>query len=90
MILQKSTIANTIRTNTKPRVFLLICFLFMVMAMLPLRAHATINCTIKNLKKGKTYYFRIRTYSLVTNKENGKETTVYGKWSGKKKVKIKK
>jgi hypothetical protein len=51
---------------------------------------ATINCTIKNLKKGKTYYFRIRTYSLVTNKVNGKVATVYGKWSGKKKVKIKK
>ena len=38
----------------------------------------------KKLKKGKTYYFRVRAY----NKHNGK--TIYGKYSTVKKVKIKK
>lgn len=40
--------------------------------------------TIKKLKKKKTYYFRIRGYCLDDKKK------VYGKWSKKKKVKIKK
>lgn len=40
--------------------------------------------TIKNLEEKKTYYFRVRAYKL-----NGKEK-VYGKWSGIKKVRIKK
>ena len=40
--------------------------------------------TVKKLKKKKTYYFRVRAYKL-----NGKKK-VYGKWSGVKKVKIKK
>lgn len=40
--------------------------------------------TIKNLKKKKTYYFRVRAYKL-----NGKKK-VYGKWSKVKKIKIKK
>ena len=38
---------------------------------------------IKKLKKGKTYYFRIRTYIEI----NGK--TYYSKWSASKKVKVK-
>ncbi|MCD7715202.1 MAG: fibronectin type III domain-containing protein, partial [Lachnospiraceae bacterium] len=42
------------------------------------------SCTLSSLKKGKTYYVRIRTYKTV----NGK--TYYSAWSAKKKVKIKK
>lgn len=42
------------------------------------------SVTIKGLKKKKTYYFRVRAYT----KKNGK--TVYGSWSGKKSIKIKK
>ena len=40
--------------------------------------------TISKLKKGKTYYVRIRSYKKVSG------TTYYGAWSGKKKVTIKK
>lgn len=40
--------------------------------------------TIKKLKKKKTYYFRIRAYTLDGKKK------IYGKWSTVKKVKIKK
>lgn len=42
------------------------------------------SVTIKGLKKKKTYYVRVRAYT-----KNGK-TTVYGKWSSVKKIKIKK
>ncbi|MCR5339118.1 MAG: DUF285 domain-containing protein [Lachnospiraceae bacterium] len=44
----------------------------------------TTTLTVKKLKKGKTYYFRIRTYHMEGKKK------VYGKWSKIKKVKIKK
>lgn len=40
--------------------------------------------TIKKLKKKKTYYFRVRAYTLDGKKK------IYGKWSTVKKVKIKK
>lgn len=40
--------------------------------------------TISKLKKGKTYYVRVRTYKKVAGK------TYYSVWSGKKKVKINK
>ena len=42
------------------------------------------SLTIKNLKKKKTYYVRVRAYKTV----NGKKS--YGKWSSVKKIKIKK
>lgn len=42
------------------------------------------SVTVKGLKKKKTYYFRVRAYT----KENGK--TVYGNWSSKKSIRIKK
>ena len=48
------------------------------------------NITVKKLKKKETYYFQVRTFTKVKNKATGKTTTVYGKWSGKKEVKIKK
>ena len=38
--------------------------------------------TIKKLKKGKTYWFRVRAYRTVTG------TDYYGAWSKAKKVKI--
>ena len=50
---------------------------------------ATIKKVIKKLKKGKTYYFRIRTYNNLTNYVDMKTAKVYGKWSTKKKVTIK-
>ena len=40
------------------------------------------STNIKKLKKGKTYYFRIRTYT----KTNGKK--IYGKWSDRLKIKV--
>lgn len=46
---------------------------------------ATNKQTITKLKKGKTYYFRVRAY-----KENSIGRTIYGKASAIKKVKIKK
>ena len=44
-----------------------------------------LTLTIKKLKKGKTYYVRVRAY----NKDSD-GNKVYGKWSTVKKVKIKK
>ncbi|MCD7715739.1 MAG: hypothetical protein LUI39_04720 [Lachnospiraceae bacterium] len=43
-----------------------------------------VSKTLSGLKKGKTYYVRIRTYKKV----NG--NTYYSAWSSKKTVKIKK
>lgn len=42
------------------------------------------RCTLKKLKKKKTYFFRIRAYKKTGSKN------VYGAWSKVKKVKIKK
>lgn len=44
---------------------------------------ATVSRTIKNLKKGKTYYFRIRSY------KNTADGVCYSAWTTKKSVKIK-
>ena len=43
-----------------------------------------LTLTVKKLKKGKTYYVRVRAYNLNGNNK------VYGKWSVVKKIKIKK
>lgn len=40
--------------------------------------------SVKKLKKGKTYYFRVRAYTTSSGKK------VYGAWSAAKKIKIKK
>ncbi len=42
----------------------------------------TTSAKIKNLKKGKTYYVRIRVYKTVNNRK------IYSKWSDVKKVKV--
>ncbi len=42
----------------------------------------TTSAKIKNLKKGKTYYVRIRVYKTVKNRK------IYSKWSAVKKVKV--
>lgn len=49
------------------------------------------NCTVKKLKKGKTYYFRIRSYVEYYNDNTRKSySKKYSSWSNVKKVKIKK
>lgn len=44
------------------------------------------SLTVKNLKKGKKYYFRVRAYKKMDKKKN----YIYGKWSREKSIKIKK
>lgn len=45
------------------------------------------NKAVRKLKAGKTYYFRIRSYTSVYNPVTGKEENVAGKWSNVKKIK---
>lgn len=45
------------------------------------------SATVKNLKSGKKYYVRIRTYKTV--KVNGKSVRLYSSWSGIRKIKTK-
>jgi hypothetical protein len=51
---------------------------------LTIKSGTTVKTTIKNLTKGKTYYFKIRAYTKIANK------TVYTKYSPTKKLKLKK
>jgi hypothetical protein len=46
--------------------------------------------TLTKLKAGKTWFVQIRTYKKIKNPTDGKTSTIYGKWSKVKKVKIKK
>ena len=46
--------------------------------------------TLKKLKKGKVYYIQVRPVTKVTNLATGKSRIIYGRWSNKKKVRIKK
>ena len=47
----------------------------------------TTSTTVKNLKSGKKYYVRIRTYKTV--KINGKSVKLYSSWSSVKNIKVK-
>ena len=51
---------------------------------------AKTKLTVKKLKKGKTYFFKIRPYTDIADSVTGDTSEVYGKWSNVKKVKIKK
>ena len=50
----------------------------------------TLKKTVKKLKAGKKYTFKVRTFSKVENLSTGKMKTVYSAWSKAKKVKAKK
>ena len=50
----------------------------------------TVKKTVKKLKAGKKYSFKIRTFNKVEDLKTGKLIKVYGKWSGVKKAKAKK
>ena len=50
----------------------------------------TVKKTVKKLKKGRTYYFRICTYTEVEDISTEQPRTVYGKWSKVKKIRAKK
>ena len=51
---------------------------------------AKTKLTVKKLKKGKTYFFKIRPYTDIADSATGDASKVCGKWSNVKKVKIKK
>ena len=57
------------------------------------KGYSKTKYTISSLVGGRTYYVRVRSYKVVNQtKKNGKwvgGTTLYGKWSSKKKVKVK-
>ena len=46
--------------------------------------------TLKKLRKGKTYYFKVRPYTKVTNRITGESKVILGKALNQKKVKIRK
>ena len=46
--------------------------------------------TLKKLKKGRTYYVKVRAYKDVLNKATGETIQIYGKDSNVKKVKVRK
>ena len=50
---------------------------------------AKTKLTLKNLKKGKTYYVSICPYTKVSNKVTDTEETICGDWTKTKKAKIK-
>ncbi len=45
---------------------------------------------LKNLRKGKVYYVKVRPYKVVQNPVTGKTKKVFGKWSAVKRVKVRK
>ncbi|MBQ9060352.1 MAG: fibronectin type III domain-containing protein [Firmicutes bacterium] len=53
-------------------------------------SNKTLKKTVKKLKAGKKYTFKVRTFSTVENLSTGKMKTVYSAWSKTKKVKAKK
>jgi hypothetical protein len=55
-----------------------------------IKSYKTVKKTIKKLKAGKVYSFKIRPYKKVEHLLTGKMKKVYGKWSKVKKIKAKK
>ena len=55
-----------------------------------IKSAKTLTKTVKKLKAGKKYTFKIRTFTKVENLTTGKAQNVYGPWSKAKKVKAKK
>lgn len=51
---------------------------------------STVKKTVKKLKAGKVYTFKVRTFTTIDNPYTGEKEKVYGKWSNKKKIKAKK
>ena len=55
-----------------------------------IKKYKTVKKTVKKLKKGRTYYFRICTYTEVEDISTEHPRNVYGKWSKVKKIRAKK
>ena len=55
-----------------------------------IKSAKTLKKTVKKLKAGKKYTFKVRTITKVYNPATGKDQNIYGKWSNVKKVKAKK
>ena len=55
-----------------------------------IKSSKTVKTTVKKLKDGKVYSFKVRSYTKVNDPSTGKAKKVYGKWSKAKKVKAKK
>lgn len=56
----------------------------------PVPFKPTSSLKFKKLKKGKTYYIKIRPYTEVNNAATDNTTTVNGVWSAKKTIRIRK
>ena len=54
-----------------------------------IKSYKTVKKTVKKLKKGKKYYFKLRTYTKVEDISTEQMRNVYGKWSKVKKIKAK-
>ena len=55
-----------------------------------INSYKTVKTTVKKLKDGKVYSFKVRPYTKVNDPSTGKAKNVYGKWSKAKKVRAKK
>jgi hypothetical protein len=54
------------------------------------RKAAITKKTVKKLRVGKRYYFKVRTFTNVYNPATGKYVKAYGKWSKIKSIRIRK
>ena len=55
-----------------------------------IKSAKTLKKTVKKLKAGKKYTFKVRTFTKVYNPSTGADQKIYGKWSNKKTCKAKK